>query len=101
VLPFPFSDLSATKKCPALVIADVEGDDPILCQITSNDKPDPYIVSLNQDDLKEGKLKRDSLIRTNKLFTVDIEIIIYEAGKVTDAKMDEVIDKLISLLGRG
>lgn len=35
VLPFPFSNLSSSKRRPALVLADVEGDDIILCQITS------------------------------------------------------------------
>ena len=31
VLPFPFSDLSASKKRPALVVATLRGDDIILC----------------------------------------------------------------------
>jgi mRNA interferase MazF len=35
VIPFPFSDLSGSKKRPALVLADLQGDDIILCQITS------------------------------------------------------------------
>jgi len=35
VIPFPFSDLTQTKRRPALVISALEGDDVILCQITS------------------------------------------------------------------
>ncbi len=35
VIPFPFSDLSGRKKRPALVIADLVGEDIVLCQITS------------------------------------------------------------------
>ncbi|MFI5273274.1 MAG: hypothetical protein ACHQ4H_09625 [Ktedonobacterales bacterium] len=35
VIPFPFSDLTATKRRPALVVADLPGDDVILRQITS------------------------------------------------------------------
>ena len=42
VLPFPFSDLSQSKRRPALVAANLEGDDIILCQIGS---------------LKESKIK--------------------------------------------
>jgi mRNA interferase MazF len=38
VIPFPYSDLSASKKRPALVLADLEGDDIILCQITSQNR---------------------------------------------------------------
>lgn len=35
VVPFPFSDLTQAKWRPALVISALEGDDLILCQITS------------------------------------------------------------------
>ena len=35
VIPFPFSDLSQAKRRPALVLAELEGNDRILCQITS------------------------------------------------------------------
>ncbi len=35
VIPFPFSDLTQTKRRPSLIIAELEGDDLILCQITS------------------------------------------------------------------
>jgi hypothetical protein len=42
VIPFPFSDLSASKKRPALVVASLTGDDVILSQITSAAKNDQY-----------------------------------------------------------
>ncbi len=42
VLPFPFSDLSKSKKRPALVAAILEGDDIVLCQITSEARVDSY-----------------------------------------------------------
>jgi mRNA interferase MazF len=35
VLPFPQTDLQAGKRRPVLVVADLTGDDLILCQITS------------------------------------------------------------------
>ena len=40
VLKFPFSDLSQTKRRPALVIVSLKGDDVILCQITSQARTD-------------------------------------------------------------
>jgi mRNA interferase MazF len=38
VIPFPFTDLSGNKRRPAFVIADLPGDDIVICQITSKDK---------------------------------------------------------------
>ncbi len=34
VINFPFSDLSGVKRRPELVVANLHGDDVILCQIT-------------------------------------------------------------------
>ena len=35
IVPFPFSDLTQSKRRPALVISNLKGNDIILCQITS------------------------------------------------------------------
>lgn len=44
VAPVPFSDLSNSKRRPALVVATLTGDDVILCQITSQNVADSYAV---------------------------------------------------------
>jgi hypothetical protein len=36
VMPFPFSDLSTNKRRPTLVLAELPGDDLIVCQITGD-----------------------------------------------------------------
>ena len=56
VLPFPFSDLSASKRRPALVLANLQGDDIILCQITSKNTKDNYAIALNSNDFVGGSL---------------------------------------------
>jgi mRNA interferase MazF len=40
VLPFPLTNLQPGKRRPALVVADLAGDDLILCQITSQARSD-------------------------------------------------------------
>jgi hypothetical protein len=45
VVPFLFSDLSAAKKRPALVVASLTGEDVILCQITSQTVSDAYVIT--------------------------------------------------------
>ena len=67
VLSYPFSDFSGIKRRPALVIADLDGDDVILCQITSQAKTDRYAIKLEDDDFSNGKLNVKSVIRPNKI----------------------------------
>jgi mRNA interferase MazF len=98
VIPFPFSDLSSTKRRPALVIATLEGNDCILCQITSQFKKDPYAILLEEKDLETGTLKQTSNIRPNRLFTADQAIILYRIGHVKSDKMLHIIDSLIDIL---
>ena len=71
VVPFPFSDLSASKRRPALIVATLTGDDVILCQITSKNVSDTYAVPLTSADFVSGTLHQDSNIRPNRLFTAD------------------------------
>ena len=69
VIPFPFSDLSEQKRRPALVVADLDSDDIILCEITGRTRIDKYSILLGQQDFEEGGLKVESIIRPNILFT--------------------------------
>jgi mRNA interferase MazF len=73
VLNFPFSDLSAVKRRPALVISDLDGDDIILCQITSSAKTDKYSIKIEENDFINGKLSVESVIRPIK-FLLRIKI---------------------------
>jgi len=98
VLPFPYSDLSSSKKRPALVIGVLEGDDVILCQITSKQRDDKYIVKLTDADFKRGKLDIDSNIRPNRIFTADKSIILYKIGSIKETKTQEVIERIIEIL---
>jgi len=98
VIPFPFSDLSLSKRRPALVLAGLKGDDLILCQITSKNVKDDYAVSLQTKDFCDGNLNHDSNIRPNRLFTADENIAVYKAGTIADLKLREAINKVIEIL---
>ena len=97
VLPFPQTNLQAGKRRPALVVADLKGDDLILCQITSQARSDGYSVPLLVTDFERGRLAVDSFVRPNRLFTVEQSVILYAAGKVKDAKLKEVRAKIRGL----
>src|SRR5262245_23077734 len=98
VVPFPFSDLSAAKKRPALVVAALTGNDVILCQITSQAVADRYTVPLTDHDFTSGGLRQASNVRPNRLFTAESSIILYRAGAINAAKMQEVLTTLVQIL---
>ncbi len=94
VVPFPFTDLSNSRRRPALVLANLEGDDIVICEITSIMRKDSYVVSLENKDLESGKLKINSIIRPNRIVTIHKNKIHYKFGKVKDSKLQEVLMKL-------
>lgn len=100
VFQFPFSDLSISKKRPSLVVANLRGDNLILCQITGQPRPDPDILELRKKDFQSGGISRDSFIRPDILFTIHKSRIEYLAGKIKQEKIKEVENKLCEIFQR-
>ena len=98
VVVFQFSDLSETKKRPALVIAEAGSSDFILCQITSQAAKDARAISLKNSDFLSGSLNRDGYIRPNRLFTASDKIILYKAAHLKQAKLNSVVDGIIQII---
>jgi mRNA interferase MazF len=90
VLPFPQTNLQSGKRRPALVVVDLPGDDLILCQITSQKRDDRFCIPLTLADFVCGRLAMDSFIRPHRLFTLDQCVVLYVAGKINNARFQEV-----------
>ncbi|MFP5041396.1 type II toxin-antitoxin system PemK/MazF family toxin [Parasediminibacterium sp. JCM 36343] len=98
VIPFPFSDLSGSKKRPALVLADLPGDDILLCQITSQPTKDIFAIKLKHTDFELGSLPVESYIRPTRIFTADKKIIVRKAGIIKINVRNLVVQAIITLL---
>ncbi|MBO9614183.1 MAG: type II toxin-antitoxin system PemK/MazF family toxin [Dyadobacter sp.] len=98
VIPFPFSDLSGSKRRPALVLANLPGDDLLLCQITSQNSRDIYAIPLLKADFLNGSLPVDSFIRPTRLFTADGNIVIRKAGLVGIKTINDVTQTIIRII---
>jgi len=98
VVPFPYSDLSASKKRQAMVLADLKGDDIILCQITSQFVKDDYAIALDNSGFVKGSLNRPSNIRPNRLFTAEKSIIDRKIGTVKPDVFEKVVDSLFEMI---
>ena len=104
LVPFPFTDLSATKRRPALVISpdrfNEKSEDLILVAVTSKFPPElsEIEIPLENVDLKEGILPKRSVVRLAKIFTMHSGLIKKKAGSLKDQKIQEILDRLIGFL---
>ncbi len=98
VVPFPFSDLSSSKRRPAFVIRDFEGEDVLLCQITSKSVKNDFAVSLEQSNFKSGGLNKKSNIRPDKIFTCSRNIILYKIGVLNSKKSQSVLKEISKII---
>ena len=95
LIPFPFTDLTAVKNRPALILISTEYDVTvsfITSQIKWQEEND---VMLEPDDL--NGLKKPSLIRLSKLTTIDKALVIGKLGSLKDLELEQVNQGLINL----
>lgn len=95
---FPFSDLSSNKLRPCLVIGLAGFDDILLCQITSRPYGSRKAVSLVKSDFMQGSIVVDSYIRPDKIATLDRKRLQKTLGVVGATKLNEVKQRLKSIL---
>lgn len=98
VIPFPFSDLSNSKKRPALVLANQIDEDILLCQITSKDIKDQFGIRLLSSHFIDGELPLESVIRPNRIFKAHASLIEYVAGRINTVKMRQARDQIVEYL---
>ncbi len=101
LVAFPFTDLSGNKVRPCIVLHDQKsGEDCIVAFISSvpHTTPPPYGVRV-QATAANG-LKTNSVIKTNKIATLQKKIILGELGKLDKIVMQSVdaqLKKVFSL----
>lgn len=98
LVPFPFSNLSQSKLRPAVVLADADRGDWVLCQITSNPYADMRAVPLTEEDFDEGSLRVDSYARPGKLFTANQELVVRRVGNLKDGSLESLLEAVMRLL---
>lgn len=95
LVSFPFTDLSSSKRRPALVLSpdafNAAGRDLVLAAITSHITGDPNAVHLGRADFAEGGLPKPSMVKTTKLFTMHSSLIVKRIGALRTGRMEEVL----------
>ena len=91
LVPFPFSDLSTSKKRPALVVSPDEyntGFDIIIAFITSKIDVEPRIGDYFIRDWQKAKLPKPSMLRM-KFATIDKTIIVKQFGRLSNKDINQ------------
>lgn len=99
LVPFPFTDLTATKQRPGLVISsdafNASRDDVVLLAITSQlpqtVASDEFLIP--QAELRACGLPKPSLIRLNKVLTLHQRLIIKRIGTLPAATLASALSQ--------
>ena len=95
LIPFPFTDLKGSKVRPAVVLSRNDLDVTI-CFITSELKwKTEHDVTVFPSE--NNGLKAPSLIRTNKIATIDSTLVLGELGELSKTDISELNKSLIKL----
>lgn len=100
VVPFPFTDIKANKRRPALILSSDEKFNKtrghaVLAMITSQKNPD-WPLDTTITDNRQAGLKAPSKVRM-KLFTLDNRLIVKKIGKLT-VKDERAVSKTLRRL---
>lgn len=90
LVELPYSDLSASKLRPAVVLAVVERDDLVVCQVTSRPYSNPNSIELLEEQFHTGGLSRVSYARFDKLFTASPRVIKRVVGTLDHDRISEI-----------
>ena len=104
LIPFPFTDLSASKVRPAVIVSKHnEGDDVVVAFISSQKPPRLHrfdvLIADDGHGFASTGLKTTSVIKAAKLATLDKKIILGELGALNPKNINVVCKKLGLLFG--
>ena len=95
--PFPYTDLSQATIRPGLILASVDMNDWLLCQITSSSQARARDIAIALGDMQSGRLTAGSHVRPERLITLNESIFRRTIGRLTDAKLAEILAAVRSL----
>lgn len=98
LVPFPFTDLSGQKVRPALILRASRGEDCIVAFITSGRLKKKYPFDVSVRASSQNGLKADSVIKVDKIATLQKKIVIGELGNLESISVQTVDQTLRKLL---
>jgi len=102
LIPIPFTDLASQKKRPAIIISsdtyNESNEDIVVVALTSNIEPREFSVMLTGNDLEDGALKVTSMVRVDKIYTLNKSIVIKTFGRVKPDILTKIKCTILKLI---
>ena len=102
LIPVPFSDLSAQKRRPVIVLSsdnyNENSSDFVVVAMTSNPRSDLFSFMITSEDLAEGDLRRPSVIRADKIFSLAQSEALKRFGKVDHPTFVRILQRIAALM---
>ncbi len=95
LIPFPFTDLTGSKKRPALILKESKLDVTVCFISTQLHLQESSDMQL-QPNPKNG-LKKNSLLRIGKIATIDKSLVIGKLGELSKKEIQELDSLLIKI----
>lgn len=96
LIPFPFTDLTAQKKRPILIISDVDDNNDFIALAIASKQKENNVVHLTNQQLITGILPKESWVRTDKVFTFNASLILFSLAVAKLETVELALQQLCS-----
>jgi mRNA interferase MazF len=100
-IPFPYSDESAKKRRPVLVVTPPDSHNDFMGLAVTSVPTEQSAVRIDEKAMKSGHLPKPSWIRIDKIFTLSDSLIVRNYGVLHSAAFQEVVKQLCDYIGCG
>jgi mRNA interferase MazF len=102
LIPVPFTDLSAQKRRPVIIISSTaynrNSRDMLVVAVTSNLTSLPFSFTISNQDLVNGNLNKPSVVRSDKIYTLEQTLIVKRLGLVKQSVIDHIFQLVQEIL---
>lgn len=102
LVPFPFTDLTASKKRPVLLLTAVDARGDFIAMALTSKAQEQHAIPLPAGPLpRGGALPVASWVRTDKVITLRQNIVVKTLGRVSEATRQASVTQLCKHLRQG
>ncbi len=98
-IPFPYSDLTAKKRRPVLVLTSGDRHGDFICVAVTSVPTTECAIAIDHASMSTGQLPRQSWVRCDKLFTLSGSIVVRHYGRISSPVFNQIVQRVCEKLG--